>query len=526
MPQLTSATLPEATRRVAHRPPTEKVRLLEEIAQCVARAKAEGKRVVHCHGVFDLLHPGHIRHLEAARREGDLLVVTVTQDEYVNKGPGRPVFNQRLRAESLAALECVDYVAINRWPTAVETIHLLRPDVYVKGMDYAQRDQDVTGKIIEEEHVIQEVGGRLHFTNEIAFSSSKLLNDHFSVFPPETEAWLKAFRKRHSAEHVLGFLERAAAFKAVVVGEAIIDEYVFCDGLGKSTKEPILAFRYGSTESHAGGSLAVANHLAGFCREVELVCLLGEHDRREDFIRQQLLPNVRLRVVTHRGAPTIHKRRFVDTHTAARMFELYLMDDAPLDREAEAELLAALNGATDGADLVVVADYGHGMLTPPAIRALCDAPRFLAVNTQANAGNRGFNTLSRYRRADYVCLAGHEIALETRMRRGNLQDLILEVTKRIDCPCFTVTHGNKGSLHYESGVGFTEAPALASRITDRVGAGDAVLAVSSLLVAQRVPWDVVGFIGNVVGAEMVAELGNRVSVSRFLLAKHVTALLK
>ncbi len=523
MPQLTSE---EAPRRVTRPRPTGKVRPLEEVARCVAKAKAKGKRVVHCHGVFDLLHPGHIRHLEAARREGDLLVVTVTQDEYVNKGPGRPVFNQRLRAESLAALECVDYVAVNQWPSAVETIRFLRPDVYVKGGEYAQREQDVTGKIVEEEHAVLAVGGRIHFTNEITFSSSKLLNDHFSVFLPETEAWLKAFRRRYTPEQVLGFLERASTLRPVVVGEAIIDEYAFCDGLGKSTKEPILAFRYGFTESHAGGSLAVANHLAGFCREVELVCLLGEHDRREDFVRQQLLPNVRLRVVTHRGAPTIHKRRFVDTHTAGRMFELYVMDDTPLDREAEAELLSSLNGATDGADLVIVADYGHGMLTPSAIRALCDFPRFLAVNTQANAGNRGFNTISRYRRADYVCLAGHEIALETRMRPGNLQDLILEVTKRINCPRFTVTHGGKGSLHYEAGVGFTEAPALASRITDRVGAGDAVLAVSSLLVAQGTPWDVVGLIGNVVGAEMVAELGNRVSVSRFPLTKHVTALLK
>ena len=526
VPQATSESSTQTTPPGLFRSPAEKLRSLEELAEGLARMKAEGKRVVHCHGVFDLLHPGHIRHLEAAKREGDVLVVTVTQDEHVNKWPGRPAFNQRLRAESLAALACVDYVAVNRWPTAVETIHCLRPDVYVKGMDYAQRDQDITGKITEEERAILAIGGVLRFTNEIAFSSSKLLNDHFSIFPPETQAWLRAFRARHSMESILGFLERAATFRAVVVGEPIIDEYVFCDGLGKSTKEPILAFRYGSTEAHAGGSLAVANHLAGFCREVELVCLLGEQDRREEFIRQQLLPNVRLRAVTHRGAPTIHKRRFVDTHTAARMFELYLMDNRPLQQDEEAELLDALHGVADRGDLVVVADYGHGMLTSPVINALCNSNGFLAVNTQANAGNHGFNTISRYRRADYVCLAGHEVALETRLRAGNVQDLILEVTKRIDCPRFTVTRGSKGSLHYEAGVGFTEAPALAGHVIDRVGAGDAVLAVTSLLVAQRAPWDVVGFIGNAVGAEMVAQLGNRVSISRFPLTKHVIALLK
>src|SRR5438309_12087376 len=112
-----------------------KIRTLDELAAALERERARGRRVVLCHGVFDLLHPGHIRHFEAARREGDLLVVTVTPDRFVNKGPGRPVFNQRLRAESVAALVPVDHVAITDSPTAVEAIHALRPDVYVKGSD-------------------------------------------------------------------------------------------------------------------------------------------------------------------------------------------------------------------------------------------------------------------------------------------------------------------------------------------------------------------------------------------------------
>src|SRR3990172_8805312 len=113
----------------------EKIKPLDELALIVAELKTAGRQVVHCHGVFDLIHPGHIRHLHSAKTQGDVLVVTVTPDEYVNKGPGRPIFNQRLRVESLAAFACVDYVAINRWPTAVETILLLKPDVFVKGSD-------------------------------------------------------------------------------------------------------------------------------------------------------------------------------------------------------------------------------------------------------------------------------------------------------------------------------------------------------------------------------------------------------
>src|SRR5919112_1725443 len=114
----------------------KKIKSLEQIAEEATALRASGKRVVHCHGVFDLLHIGHLRHLDGARRLGDLLVVTITPDHLVNKGPGRPAFTETLRAEALAMLECVDLVAINRWPTAIEPIKILRPSFYVKGSDY------------------------------------------------------------------------------------------------------------------------------------------------------------------------------------------------------------------------------------------------------------------------------------------------------------------------------------------------------------------------------------------------------
>ena len=107
----------------------EKILSIEKLAEKVASAKAEGKKMVHCHGVFDLLHIGHIRHFEEAKSYGDLLVVTVTADAHVNKGSNHPAFTSELRLQALASLEVVDYVAENSWPTAVETIKILKPDI-------------------------------------------------------------------------------------------------------------------------------------------------------------------------------------------------------------------------------------------------------------------------------------------------------------------------------------------------------------------------------------------------------------
>ena len=155
-----------------------KILKISELTRQIVRRRSEGKTIVHCHGCFDLMHPGHIKYFQAARTMGDVLVVTLSPDRFVDKGPDRPVFNEDLRAESIAALECVDYVAINKWPTAEETLRLIRPDIYVKGQEF-ENMEDKTGKIQKEVEVINEIGAEIRFTHEIVFSSTKLLNQYF-----------------------------------------------------------------------------------------------------------------------------------------------------------------------------------------------------------------------------------------------------------------------------------------------------------------------------------------------------------
>ena len=155
-----------------------KILELDVLAEKLAGLKSRGKKIVHCHGCFDMMHPGHIKYFQASKEMGDVLVVTVTPDQFVDKGPGRPVFGQNLRAESIAALECVDYVAVNRWPTAEETLRLLLPNYYVKGQEF-EKLHDKTGKIHKEVEVVRQIKAEMRFTHEIVFSSSELIKEHF-----------------------------------------------------------------------------------------------------------------------------------------------------------------------------------------------------------------------------------------------------------------------------------------------------------------------------------------------------------
>jgi len=504
---------------------TAKIYPLAEVSGRLADEREAGKTVVHCHGVFDLMHIGHIRHLEAARRMGDLLVVTVTPDRFVNKGPDRPAFPEQLRAEVLAALDCVDLVAINESPTAVEAVQRLRPDVYVKGSEYADADRDVTGGIRKERAAVEAVGGRLEFTYDLTASSSSLLNQHAPVLSTEAREYVSAFRKRHGADDVLAYFDRIQSLNVLVVGETIVDEYQYCDSIGKSSKAAALVAKASNQERFAGGIIAVANHVAGLGADVTVVTQLGSRDSHEEFVRDRLDSRVEPVFLTRKDSPTIVKRRFVESYFFTPMFELYEINDDALDPADDDELCTTLRDRAPKYDLVIVVDYGHSMLSGDAIEVLCSDSRFLAMNAQANAGNRGYHRISKYRRADYVCAAEHEMLLEARDWRGDLRPVLRDVSERLSCPRVYVTLGKRGSLCYSAADGFFEVPALAGKVVDRVGAGDAFLSLTAPYVALGAPMDMVGFIGNVAGAEAVATVGHRRYLERDRLGKHVQVLL-
>jgi len=505
----------------------DKIKDLDDLASLLGQEKSLGKKVVMCHGVFDLLHIGHIRHFEEAGSFGDVLVVTITPDRFVNKGPGRPVFSEGLRAEAVAALACVDYVSINWWPISVETIQLLRPDFYVKGSDYSDPDDDRSGGIILEENAVKSVGGSIKFTDDVTSSSSHLINRHLPVFSDGVKEFVAGFTAKHSFGEVIGYLEGAQQLRVLVLGETIIDEYVYCQTLGKSGKEPVLATKQLDTELFAGGIVAVANHMAAFCNRIGLLSFLGSVDSYEDFVKENLRAGIDSTFLClEDDAPTILKRRFVESYPFQKLFELYVMNGGEPNPVETQALCSELEMLLPQYDMVLVTDYGHGMIGPEAVDLLCDKSKFLAINTQANAGNLGFNTVSKYHKADFICVSENEIRLDARSRRKDLREIVKDVSERLSCRRILVTRGQNGCLCYGEDEGCIEMPALTNRVVDRVGAGDAVFSAASVCAAQGAPMEIVGLVGNIAGAGAIATMGHRNSTDSASLIMHIKTLMK
>lgn len=505
---------------------TNKILELNELAQRARALRAQGKSVVLCHGTFDLMHTGHIRYLQRAREEGDILLVTVTGDAYVNKGPGRPVFNEQLRAENLAALACVDFVAINQAVSAVEALHQIRPNIYAKGSEYRSHGDDVTGNIVLEQKTVEKHGGQIFYTDEITFSSSNLLNSHFDIFPQQVKEFLSDFRERRPEKDVQNMIASLADMKVLVVGDAIIDQYHYTSPLGQTGKGSFLAVRYESEEQFAGGAIAVANHVAGFAKTVTLLTGLGAVNSHEGFIREKLLKNVEPKFYTFADAPTVTKRRFVDGDLL-KLFEVYFCHDNPVDVALEERICQWLESNIGGYDVVIVPDFGNGFITNRMIDIFADKAKFLAVNTQINSGNRGYHVIHRYPRADFASLNEPELRLAAHNRSDPLESVSEQVGARVGVKQLAVTRGTRGVMMYDRGSKvFHKIPALSTKVVDRVGAGDAFLSLAGLCAAKGLDAEIAAFVGSVAAAMEVQIVCNREPVSRIGLSKYIASLLK
>ena len=502
-----------------------KITPLDQLGQICADLRAQGKTIAHCHGCFDLLHPGHIKHFESAKKIADVLVVTLTQDKYVNKGPGRPVFNEQIRAETIAALHVVDYVAINHWATAIETIRIIKPTFYVKGPDYKDQTKDLTNNIGLEEQAVIESGGQFYITDDITFSSSKIINSHFSQLSDNVQRYLEEFKTHHTADDVVKHIDALSNLRVLVIGDTIIDEYHTCTPLGKSSKSPTISTIYRHGVAYAGGVLAIANHIDQYAGKVNMLTLLGAENTQQELIESKLSPSVDKTFFYRPDGPTNTKRRYLDTYLNLKLFEVTFMNDKYIAPPLEAQVIAHIEKVINDYDIVLVADFGHGFITPGIISYLEQSGKYLSVNAQTNSNNFGFNYITKYNRVDYISIDEKELRLPFGDAYGSIESLIQKLEAITHCSNIQITLGASGSMLYHGGK-FNMTPAFATSVKDSVGAGDAVLSITTLLEFQKAPVEVTGFVGNCMGTLAVNILGNEHPVYKKDLTKFIAHFIK
>lgn len=510
----------------------EKILDFEDFLRLRHELKQNNVKISHCHGVFDLLHPGHIAHLQEAKKIADILVVTITAADFVNKGPGRPYFNDELRLQSIAALECVDYVVLAHTITAIEMIDLVQPDYYVKGKEYANIANDITRNIINEVQCVKKYGGEVYYTDGVVFSSTKLLNNYFEIVPPVVKDYAKQLIGKYSFEEIRRLIDNMKDIKVAVVGDVIIDEYVFCKVQGLMSKDRAFSALYEHEERYLGGILAIARHLSSFSKNVTVCSIVGAETDIHSAILESLSSEMKVDLVFEHGFQTPVKRRYLERRGIRdeyeKLFSVNLLQEMTIKNLVErSDFYRKLEVLAEKNDLIVLADYGHGVMDEIAMNILQKKAKFLAVNCQTNSSNLGTNLITKYGRADAFVVDERELRLSFSANKSeNIESLLKRLKQHFKSQYGWGTIGSLGSVGINDDEEINKCPALTLTVQDTVGAGDAFFALVSLCAKLEVPLSVSSFVGNLAGAMAANIVGNAQAISKTDLLKFATTLLK
>ena len=503
-----------------------KIQSLEELSKIIIKLKKNKKKISLCHGVFDLLHPGHINHFAQAKKKADILVVSLTSDRFVLKGPGRPYFKENLRLQSVASLEVVDYVLISDQKSSLQIIKRLKPDFYFKGSDYKIQKDDLTGKIELEKKEVKKNGGKIVFTSGISFSSSKIINKEF-FFSKEQSVFLYKLKKKYSNQEIIKTIDLIKKNIPLVMGEAIIDDYIFCKAIGKSGKEPYMVMQEKKSEKYLGGVLSIAQNLGEFSKQVNLLTLIGSKENYKKKIKRELKKNINFDYIEKKNSPTILKKRFIEEVDNNKLLGIYSINDDQLDQNEQDLFLKKYNKHDKNSNLTIITDYGHGLFNEKIINEISKKKNFLAINAQVNSFNLGYHNISKYKKADLMLMNETEARHELRDKSSDRSDLIKKLSKKIKSKFIAITHGKNGASIYSSkNKKLVRVPAFARNVVDKVGAGDALFPILAICLKSNIPTEIAIFIASVSAAINAENYASKNILNLNYLKKYLEHMLK
>jgi len=489
--------------------------------------KRKGKKIVCCHGVFDLLHIGHLKHFKSAKKYGDILIASVTPDKFIQKGFGRPYFNSEQRMESLASIEVIDFVILNKSANAIDIINKIKPNYYVKGPDYKNFMNDITGQIKKEKLAVKKNGGKLVFTKDHTYSSSSILNQFGDTYNLSQKKFIHKIKRKINLNNFNKQIDKLQDLKVLVIGEAIIDKYVFCETLGKSGKEPHLVLRNLKEEVYLGGALSIARNVSDFCKKITILSMLGQKKEYEKYIKKILTKKIKFQFLYKSKSPTIIKKRYLEHITNNKVLGIHTLNDELLNKKDESIFEKMILKEIKKHDVVIVSDYGHGLITKKLAKLLCKNSKFLALNAQANASNTGYHTIQKYKGVNCVVINETELRQELRDKNEKLDILTKKLTKMIGIDNLVITKGSDGAtLHSSKDKKYFYCPAFASKVVDKIGAGDSMLSIMSILIKSNFKNIISIFLGSLAGAMSVGEMSNKVPIKKTKLMKYFNHILR
>lgn len=384
--------------------------------------KNKKKKIGLAHGVFDIMHIGHINYFLEAKKHCDYLIVSITSDKFVkkSKGPNKPYFNQKIRLKTLQNIKSVDCAIISNYESGYELIKKLKPDFYFKGKDYLEKKKDLN--LNKEINILKKNKGKFIITKTPLHSSSEIIKDQLSKKNKLLGKELENINKKKIFENINNLCQKKINKNILVIGEPIIDNYTSVEVQGKSAKSNILSTSLIKSKSYGGGIILVSNLFSEFINSCNN--LLPINPINKNIYKKFLKKNVKT-INFQNSSKIIEKIRFVDKYNGFKLFQINKNQNTYLENNFQKKINTFLNlKKLNNYDAIIIFDYGHGLISEELVKKLLKFNNKLFINCQSNSSNFGFNLISKYTKANIISMDETEFRLL-------VQDKYLSVEKLI-----------------------------------------------------------------------------------------------
>ncbi|MEM1044675.1 MAG: PfkB family carbohydrate kinase [Pseudomonadota bacterium] len=456
-----------------------KIKTVDELIEAIG-PRPRDKKVIMCHGTFDVVHPGHIRHLMYAAGKSDLLIASVTGDEHIKKANFRPFVPEQLRAINLAALDMVDFVVIDRNATPLENMRRIQPDFFAKGYEYVS--SGLPPKTQEEKDILDAYGGEFIFTpGDIVYSSSKLIE----ASPPNiaSEKLVSLMEAEGiSFNDLSAALPKFRGVKVHVIGDTIVDTYTNTTMIGGQTKTPTISVRYESKDDYVGGAGIVAKHLQAAGADVTFSTVLGD-DKLAEFVLNDLeAAGVTTQAIVDPTRPTTNKNAIVCG--GYRMLKVDTLDNRAISEKIQTQLHEQIRDTeTSG---VMFCDFRHGMFNPETIPGLMAAiPDNVFRVADSQVASRWGN-ICEFQGFDLITPNEREARFALGDQDSVVRPLAQKLFEQAKCRNLILKLGQRGLIAYrerddiDDVRSFFAVDSFVDHVVDAVGAGDALMSYATL----------------------------------------------
>ena len=467
------------------------------------------KKIVLCHGVFDVIHSGHLKYFEQAKKYGDILVVSVTADKYVNKGPNRPVNNLKSRIEILKNLKVVDFVLESNFATAQKIIEKIKPDIYCKGPDYKNK---ISGDIRLQNEVkaLNKVKGKFITVTHQALSSSKIIKKaNLDINNDKISKYIKSLRKKYSADFLYKQVSKLYLSKTLVLGEMIVDKYVFAEAIGKSGKDSMLVFKEKNDKQYIGGTGYISNLCSTFVKNIDYIFHIGSIDNKISFIKKNLSKKINYKYFKKNNSPTIQKLRYVDYYKNTKIMGFYNINDDQINSQEEKKYLVEINKKIKKNKIIIVTDYAHGEFTNKIRKFIQKSYYKVFLNTQINSFNSTYHTMRNYKKVNTLCINESELRHEMRDSKSSIQSLANNLKKQLKFKNLIVTQGKFGATLFNNKNKTYYVPAFESNPIDSIGSGDTFFSIISLCLGSNLNEEISLLFASLAASYSVKNIGSK-----------------